>query len=436
MEKKDKITRAEIDAIEAIPRENRTLKDWLTIAKWNNQNLTPEQKKFVDGIVKQYDKAMAELMEEIGTRGLSPEDTNTAIVQYFQERAEVFAKETKALKEKEQKLKEDREKLEAEKLKLKEKQKGSYRRPRHLVEAINQRKPLEGELRTLFSGIVEEAISTGVKVPSIIGINLTRGERKLTNCFSIMLQQRSNTYDDKALDYYSGDNKNPSIVAYGTKVTAPRPELKFTHFELTKAYTNKEQPSGKDMRIVKDILDGLLSKTFLIEREVVYKNSKTGENIPYIFRGREPLIIIGERANKSDQSRDKSQDTVVVLNPLFVLQIRSFYVTYPADLDQRIEEAYGSKKVPEAVHIFIDYLATLRGVTNNYTHEIYKSTLYKKLNEKWLQESRLAKLEEGTLKAIEVAEKIGLLENWKEVDGSTGEKKYIFKTKKEWVKEN
>jgi hypothetical protein len=313
---------------------------------------------------------------------------------------------------------------------------GSYRKPRHFVEAINQRKALKREERTLFSNIKEDALTNEIKIPPIIGVSLTRSERKLTNCFSIMLQQRSNTYDEKSKDYFSGDSKNPRIVKYGDKVTAPIPELKFTHFELTKAYTGKENPSGNEMQTVENILNGLLSKTFLIEREVIYRDKKTKEDIKYMFRGHEPLIIMGQRIDKSDENRDKTQDLIIALNSLFVLQIRDFYVTFPMDIDQRIEEAYGSKKVPEAIYTFIDYLASLRGVTRNYTHEIYKSTLYKKISEKWLQESRLKMLEERTLKAIEVAQKIGLLENWEEVDGATGEKKYIFKTNKTWIKEN
>lgn len=326
-------------------------------------------------------------------------------------------------------LREEAQKKEAEKI-------GSYRKPRHFVEAINQKKTLRKEERTLFSNIKEDALTNEIKIPPIIGVSLTRSERKLTNCFSIMLQQRSNTYDEKSKDYYSGDNKNPRIVKYGDKVTAPIPELKFTHFELTKAYTGKENPSGKEMQIVENILNGLLSKTFLIEREVIYRDKKTKENIKYMFRGHEPLIIMGERIDKSDENRDKTQDLIIALNSLFVLQIRDFYVTYPMDIDQRIEEAYGSKKVPDAIYTFIDYLASLRGVKRNYTHEIYKSNLYKKISEKWLQESRLKMLEERTLKAIEVAQKIGLLENWEEIDGATGEKKYIFKTNKTWIKEN
>ena len=60
-----------------------------------------------------------------------------------------------------------------------------------------------------------------------------------------MLQQRSNTTTKKSKDYFSGDNKNPRIVKYGEKVTAPIPELKFTHFELTKALYWQREPKRK-----------------------------------------------------------------------------------------------------------------------------------------------------------------------------------------------
>lgn len=422
---KNKLTREEI---EAIPKDKRTLEEWELLADYKTLNLTAEESDFNDKFSKQLGDAIEKSLENLKENYTEAQSmSRKELFVFWQNKITEIIEKEQSLKEREKSLKEREEKL---------KEPGSYRKSRHLVEALNQRKALEGTSRIDFKSEIKNTIDLGVKVPSIIGINLTRGERKLTNCFSIMLQQRSNTYDDKEKDYYSGDNKNPITKSYGTKVTAPKPELKFTHFELTKTYTNKEQPSGKDMQIVKNILDGLVYKTFLIERNVVYRNDKTGEDIPYMFRRHEPLIMIGERVDKSDQSRDKSQDIIVALNPLFVLQIRNFYVTYPIDIDQRIEEAYGSKRVPEAVYIFIDYLASLRGVAHNYTHEIYKSTLHQKLNEKWLQESRLTKLEEITSKAIEVAKKIELLENWKEVDGATGERKYIFKTKKEWIKEN
>ena len=39
------------------------------------------------------------------------------------------------------------------------------------------------------------------------------------------------------------------------------------------------------MQTVENILNGLLSKTFLIEREVIYRDKKTKEDIKYMFRG-------------------------------------------------------------------------------------------------------------------------------------------------------
>ena len=400
-------------------------------------------KEYTNKKLEKLQKEIEEIEAKLGNRKLADSELKILFAHADKKKAEIEEIEKKRGKEMETlefSLLLEEDYLEALRKIYKERLKGtkigSYRKPRHFVEAINQRKALKREERTLFSNIKEDALTNEIKIPPIIGVSLTRSERKLTNCFSIMLQQRSNTYDDKAKDYYSGDNKNPRLVKYGEKVTAPIPELKFTHFELTKAYTGKENPSGKEMQIVENILNGLLSKTFLIEREVIYKDKKTKEDIKYMFRGHEPLIIMGERIDKSDENRDKTQDLIIALNPLFVLQIRNFYVTYPMDIDQRIEEAYGSKNVPDAIYTFIDYLASLRGVTRNYTHEIYKSNLYKKISEKWLKESRLKMLEERTLKAIEVAQKIELLESWEEVDGATGEKKYIFKTNKTWIKEN
>ena len=131
-------------------------------------------------------------------------------------------------------------------------------------------------------------------------------------------------------------------------------------------------------------------------------------------------------------------EVLIQLNSLFALQIRDYYVNYPINFDELLEnsylELYNSGRVSTGVYVFIDYLASIRGAKNIYKHEIYKSNLYEKINYKWLRESRKAKLEETINRGIEVAQRIGLLEKYEEVAGATGEIKYIFYTRKDWIK--
>ena len=412
-----------IKAIEAKPKEERTINERHKLWNWQfNNPSTLEEKK----IVAEIKKAAAEAQESInrtlkllGVENAPPEEQQRALMLHLKQKEE-------ALQEKERELKEREEKLQEE-------QKGSYRKPRHLVSAMTQIRPANDKKEIgLFSEMDETELSK-IKTPPIIGLDLTRGERKLVNCFSLMLHERSNTYNSEAKDYYSGDTKNPEIVHYSDKISAPSPELRFTLYELTKVYSRKDKPSGGEIRVVRNILEKLVRKSYYIELNPLSHKGRNGENIKVRWRGMQPLLILGDVLDG-----DTKGELLIQLNAIFAVQIRNYYVNYPINFDQLLEEAYlksyESNRPPSGVYIFIDYLAENRGVKGIYKHEIYKSNLYKLINYKWLERSKLKELNDAISKGIEVAQKIGLLEKWEEVTGATGEIKYVFYTNKEWIK--
>lgn len=408
-----------IKAIEAKPKEERTIEEFKALGNWQFKNpSTLEEKK----AVAKTKKAFAEMQESInktlkllGVENAPPEEQQRAFMLH--------------LKQKEEALKEREAKLEAEKKRLEEERKGSYRKPKHLVNAMTQLRPLTNKDASLFSGL-DETVAPKFKTPLMIGLDLSRGERKLVNCFSLMLHQRSQTIDASKDNYFSGETNNPTFERYSSDdIIAPKPELRFTLYELSKVYTRKVNPSGRDIKIVRELLESLLHKTYYVELENIEYKDKNGDAKRVSWRGKIALFMLGEVDNG---------EVLIQLNSLFALQIRDYYVNYPINFDELLEnsylELYNSGRVSTGVYVFIDYLASIRGAKNIYKHEIYKSNLYEKINYKWLRESRKAKLEETINRGIEVAQRIGLLEKYEEVAGATGEIKYIFYTRKDWIK--
>ena len=389
MKKSNKTKRLTIEEIDAIPIEKRTQEDWELLEQYLSETATPQERERAEKISKRISEA----------------------IDYS----------FKVIKEKEEELK----KREA---RLKEKQKGSYRKPKHLVNATTGVRPIKDKEISLFSGL-DETVAT-FKTPPMLGLDLTRGERKLVNCFSLLLQERSQTINSKELNYFSGDTNKPKLSSYGSDIVAPNPELRTTLYELSKVYHRKDKVSGGEQTVVKNLLKSLMHKTYYVEFNPITYKDKAGEPKSVTWRGRVTLFMLGTTDNKGE--------LFIQLNSIFALQIRDYYVNYPIDFDAQLEDAslklYDSNRVANGIYIFIDYLASVRGAKGIYKHEIYKSNLYEKVNYKWLKESRKTLLEENITKGIEVALEIGLLEKWEEVIGATGEKKYIFYTRKEWIK--
>lgn len=389
MKKNNKTKSLTLEEIEAIPIEERTQEEWELLEQYFFETATPQERERAKKISKRISEA----------------------IDYS----------FKVIKEKEEELK----KREA---RLKEKQKGSYRKPKHLVNATTGVRPIKDKEISLFSGL-DETVAT-FKTPPMLGLNLTRGERKLVNCFSLLLQERSQTINSKELNYFSGDTNKPKLSSYGSDIVAPNPELRTTLYELSKVYHRKDKVSGGEQTVVKNLLKSLMHKTYYVEFNPITYKDKAGEPKSVTWRGRVTLFMLGTTDNKGE--------LFIQLNSIFALQIRDYYVNYPIDFDAQLEDAslklYDSNRVANGIYIFIDYLASVRGAKGIYKHEIYKSNLYEKVNYKWLKESRKTLLEENITKGIEVALEIGLLEKWEEVIGATGEKKYIFYTRKEWIK--
>lgn len=409
----------EIKDILEKPPKDRTAKEWHVWADWRASRMTQKERDIYINKGEEVIKAINQTYKTTGIDKLPQEEQTKAFIDYLKE---IEAKE-RALEAREKEL--DKKKKELE-------QKGSYRKPKHLVNATTGVRPIKDKEISLFSGL-DETVAT-FKTPPMLGLDLTRGERKLVNCFSLLLQERSQTINSKELNYFSGDTNKPKLSSYGSDIVAPNPELRTTLYELSKVYHRKDKVSGGEQTVVKNLLKSLMHKTYYVEFNPITYKDKAGEPKSVTWRGRVTLFMLGTTDNKGE--------LFIQLNSIFALQIRDYYVNYPIDFDAQLEEANkklndklnDKKRVTEGVYIFIDYLASNRGAKGIYKHEIYKSNLYDKINFQWLKESRISLLDEPIKRGIEIALMIGLLEKWELVTGATGEKKYIFYTRKDWIK--
>jgi len=317
---------------------------------------------------------------------------------------------------------------------------GKFKRSGHLTDQVlkyNYPKENKGQL-SIFDSLqdsTKNAIETvgGVETTEIVeGIKLSPSETKIIDCLCKLLHENSQTLDPKKEDYYSGNN-GFKLVEYGGDKT-PAPKLAFTLYELTKEYKGGEYVGGKDIDNVKQILTGLNERKFLLSYVETTK-TKGGGRVERKIEEFKKLIDILQISqtefNKEDIELSKLEETVILLNPIFKREIDSKFILYPNDINKRTIIAYGSHNLPEITLRLREYLMREYS-SKRYKPEIGLNKLYYLLAEKWMRESRKAKVKQYTEKALETVKTLGLLESYEIKTGSTGEPKVIFTLNKSW----
>lgn len=319
--------------------------------------------------------------------------------------------------------------------------KGKYKRAGHLTDQmlkVTVQKDANSQ-NSIFDSLEESTKKNildivGVEVTHIVeGIKLSPSEVKLTDCFSKLLHERSQTSEPDKESYYSG-NLNYELVKFGDDDSTPAPKLAFTLYELTQEYKGSKTISGKDVDNVKMILNELANKRFLLSY-VETTMKKDGSRIERKIEDFQKLIhivnISKTEYSKEDVELSKKEETVVILSPIFRRQIDSKFILYPNDITRRTIIAYGSSNLSDAALRLRDYL--LREFSSKrYEPEINLDKLYLTLCEKWMNESRKKKVKQYTEKAIETVKALGLLSKHEIVPDSKGNSKVIFFLNKDW----
>lgn len=317
---------------------------------------------------------------------------------------------------------------------------GKFKRSGHLTDQLLKYDYPKDKNRQLSifdalqDGTKKDIEVAGVEVTEIVeGIKLSPSETKIIDCLCKLLHERSQTVEPKKEDFYAG-NIGYELVEYGGDKNTPAPKLAFTLYELSKEYKGGEYVSGKDLENVKQVITELDSKRFLLSY-VETTRKKDGGRIERKIEDFRKLIHILKLSetefNKENIELSKTEETIVLLNPIFRRQIDSKFILYPNDITRRTIIAYGSHNLSEIALRLRDYL--MRELSSkHYEPEINLDKLYYLLAEKWMRESRKKKVKEYTDKALETVTALGLLSSYSIKPGATGEPKVIFTLNKDW----
>ena len=316
--------------------------------------------------------------------------------------------------------------------------KGKFKRSGHLTDQILKYNYPKDKQPSLFDHLQSETKKNieiaGVDIAEVVeGIKLSPPETKIIDCLCKLLHENSQNLDAKKEDYYSG-NIGYELVEYGGNKDTPAPKLAFTLYELTKEYKGGEYVAGKDLENVKHILTELDSKRFLLSYVETTKKKDGGRIEKKIedFKKLIHIIKISETEyNKEDIELSKTEETVILLNPIFRRQINSKFILYPNDINRRTIIAYGSHNLSDIALRLRDYL--IRELSSKrFQPEINLDKLYYLLSEKWMKESRKTKVKQYTNKALDTVKALGILLSYEVKTGATGEQKIVFTLNKEW----
>jgi hypothetical protein len=316
--------------------------------------------------------------------------------------------------------------------------KGKFKRSGHLTDQILKYNYPKDKQPSLFDHLQSETKKNieiaGVDIAEVVeGIKLSPPETKIIDCLCKLLHENSQNLDAKKEDYYSG-NIGYELVEYGGNKDTPAPKLAFTLYELTKEYKGGEYVAGKDLENVKHILTELDSKRFLLSYVETTKKKDGGRIEKKIedFKKLIHIIKISETEyNKEDIELSKTEETVILLNPIFRRQINSKFILYPNDINRRTIIAYGSHNLSDIALRLRDYL--IRELSSKrFQPEINLDKLYYLLAEKWMKESRKTKVKQYTNKALDTVKALGILLSYEVKTGATGEQKIVFTLNKEW----
>ena len=306
-------------------------------------------------------------------------------------------------------------------------------------------KPVDGQMKLFdtYGGVKDNEFEDVQFSRAITGLGLSAAEGKLVNALSKMLDIKSQTKNPKENNYYLGNTNKINTVqddfevkhegknSIEKKITRAYSELTFTYYELAQVFTRKDVPPGKDIENVVSIANNFAEKSFFIKESYKYRE-RDGTIVTQSLKKKRKMIFIDEasQTRNKDGKIDIEKEQVITLDPLFNYEIGKRFITRSDDLDERIELAYGSKKISREVEQLTKYLLRSKSA-KNLKPQITLDKLYWQISAINMQASRKARAKKNTQKAIDTLVKAELLLSYKITDAKTGEKKTIFHINKD-----
>lgn len=302
---------------------------------------------------------------------------------------------------------------------------GKYRTSGHLVDIAL--KATRHEQLELFSDMSPEtqellrATGADIEFKNSRGdvIKYTPGENLLL-FFTIpnLLHQKSQITDPSDQDSYYMGNKGTKVIRWDTpegELKAIVPLLGVKEYDIAKAYKGGEPPSGRDIEIVRELINGLENNSYkraLISYPHIEKISKERTRKYTVIRY-EPLvrwieIIIEDVDTKTGKVIAKKSERVIALHPVYRSQIAEKYVNLPEDIVKRLIAAYGSHKIAGATQKLLLYLARELSA-KRYTPFIGLDNAYNTFTQELYLQGRKADAKKALNKALETIKAVGLL---------------------------
>lgn len=240
------------------------------------------------------------------------------------------------------------------------------------------------------------------------GLDLSVSELKAVHALQVLLHRSD----------YQGNDPGDSIHSDAFKYDGTVPRLRVTYSEYLEAYSLQRTPSGRWPRAQRD--EALEALSSLAEPRTVayrrrYKQGKRYKNDVVIAR--KPLIALNlgykglddEEAEEVIATEGRSRrptHLLIEFSPLWADQIESFYVLKPVSFYDELKELVGSKRVSQAVPLFLEWLLT----KNHTPTKIARDKLAERIRLSYLLDNRhQSKLDEQLQQAIDVALKMGYL---------------------------
>jgi hypothetical protein len=315
------------------------------------------------------------------------------------------------------------------------------RKIRHSGHLVDQKVKTTQSLDSISSETQKKINEKGIEIRSE-GIKLSPTQDKLLNALMKLLHEKSENSDESSGQFYAG-NCETTLVPYGGGGRKGRSAtIRISPTELYKAYLDRDQYSGADIKFIKSLLSDTEQQKFLIIYERKYeiinekgkKESRTDrvEDFQSLFKVVSFFEGLTDAESQSldkggQELRERKGELVIALNPLLTDQINSKYVEYPDDINKMTVIASGGHRfVTTSIIALRDYL--LRELSNKRKEaQINEDNLIAVLRlEKYKKEGRGGRLKSAIQKSIQAVNNLGLITNVECVRGVQGQKKYVF----------
>ena len=330
---------------------------------------------------------------------------------------------------------------------MKKKKKPKFRQSGHLADqTLKYKDPTKTQL-SLFDIISPETkdqikkSSTEIKAE---GIRLTPAEDKILKALNKLLYEKSENKNIDSEAFYAGNESIRELSPYGGKGQEARaPVLRIFPSELYKAYLDRDDYSGDEIKFIKKLLYDLSQKKFLIIYDRKRKvNGKTLTDRIEDFQSLIKIMSYIEGLSDSElqkldagnsEIREKRGEIIIGLNPIFIDQIGTKYIEYPTDINRRTTiAANGHNFLNESMIVLRDYM--LREISaKRYNVEINEDRLpYLLRLEYYLKERKKKIIAERIASAINTVKNLGIILEYEKVIGASGQIKYVFELNKDF----